>query len=398
MTANKDYFAGKPAVDKVRFLIFRNDEAMAAALKNGEIDAIYNLSPDLAGQLKGQSNITPINAQDGSFTQLTMNTGSGDIGDGHPALEDVRVRQAIAHAIDKDALVSRVLNDLGVPGQSMSVAVAPRWNLEIPEDRQMKFDPAEANRILDDAGYKKGSDGIRTMPDGSKKLSFRFYFPSDDDTYARDAQFIKEWLKDVGINATATPKSEDELTPIENKGQFDLIVWTWTPYADPTAMMSYLTCAQVPAAPDDGRYNDAFYCDPEYDRLFEAQRTELDEPTRIDLVHQALQRFYDQAPYVVLYEQDTVEAYRNDKFEGFVRQPAETGPIIYTQSDPSYALIKPVSAGQGSSAGDTNQAASTSDSSSSSTGIIIAVVAGVVVVVGGGLLIARRRKTADERE
>jgi peptide/nickel transport system substrate-binding protein len=167
--------------------------------------------------------------------------------------------------------------------------------------------------------------------------------------------------------------------------------------------MSYLTCAQVPKKPDDGRYNDAFYCDPEYDRLFEAQRTELDEPTRVDLVHQALQRFYDQAPYVVLYLQDTVEAYRNDRFTGFVRQPAETGPVIYTQSDPSYMLLKPVSGSTGASSsgsgGGTETASASSDSDSgSSTGLIIAIVAIVVVVAGGGIFIARRRQTADERE
>ena len=86
-------------------------------LNNGEIDAIYNLDPDLRCQLDGDDNITPIEAQDGSFTQLTINTGSGDIGNGHPALEDVRVRQAIAHAIDKDALVERVLDGLGVAGR-----------------------------------------------------------------------------------------------------------------------------------------------------------------------------------------------------------------------------------------------------------------------------------------
>jgi peptide/nickel transport system substrate-binding protein len=400
MTANKSYFGGKPAVDKVRFRIFRNDEAMAAALKNGEIDAIYNLSPELAGQLKGESTITPINAQDGSFTQLTINTGSGNVGNGHPALQDVKVRQAIAHAIDKNTLVSRVLKGLGTPGQSMNVAVAPKWNLKIPDNLQMKFNIAEANQILDTAGYKKGSDGIRTMPDGSKKLNMRFFFPSDDATYASDVEFIKEWLQQIGIGTTATPKSEDELTPIENKGQFDLIIWTWTPYADPTAMMSYLTCGQVPAKPDDGRYNDAFFCDPEYDRLFNAQKVELDPTTRVNLVHQALQRFYDQAPYVVLYLQDTVEAYRNDKFTGFVRQPADTGPVIYTQSDPSYSLIKPVSTSSGSSTagGGTSAAPTTSSGSDSNIGLWIAIVAGLVIVAGGGFLIARRRQTADERE
>ncbi len=401
LTANKDFYGGAPAVDKVRFQIFRNDEAMAAALRNGDIDALYNLSPDLADTLKGNANVTRIDAQDGSFTQLTMNTGSGPVGNGHPALADVRVRQAIAHAIDKNALVDRVLNGLGTPGQSMNVAVAPKWNLKVPEDKQLKFDIAEANRILDDAGYKKGSNGIRTMPDGSNPLKLRFYYPADDAVYAGAVQFIKEWLQEIGIATTATPKSEDELTPIENQGKFDLIVWSWTPYTDPTAMMSYLTCGQVPAKPDDGRYNDAFFCDPEYDRLFEAQATELDEPTRISLVKQAQQEFYTQAPYVVLYMQDTVEAYRNDRFTGFVRQPAETGPIIYTQSDPSYLLIKPVSGAptSASTTGDGQQASSSdSGGGSSAAPIIIGVILAVGVIGGVGYGWSRRRKTADERE
>ena len=263
----------------------------------------------------------------------------------------------------------------------------------------MEFDLDEANQILDQAGYARGSNGIRRMPDGSDPLNFRFYFPSDDAVYSRVAQFIKEWLADIGIGTTVTPKSEDELTPIENKGQFDLVVWTWTPYSDPTAMMSYLTCAQVPEEPDDGRYNDAFYCDQEYDRLFNAQRIELDEPTRVNLVHQALQRFYDQAPYVVLYQQDTIEAYRNDRFEGFVRQPAETGPIIYTQSDPSYVLVKPISANTGSAPAMEPRPGRTATTAVTPTpGLIIAIIAGVVIIVGGGFFIARRRTTADERE
>jgi peptide/nickel transport system substrate-binding protein len=399
MTANKNYFAGKPAVDKVRFRIFTNDEAMLGALKNGEIDAVYNLAPALRKELNGQKNITPINAQDGSFTQLVMNTGSGPVGNGHPALEDVRVRRAIAHAIDKQALVDRVLNGLGTVGGSMSVAVAPKWNLDIPADKLIDFNIDEANKELDDAGYTKGSDGIRRMPDGSDPLKFRFFFPSDDSTYSRNAQFIKEWLQQIGIGVTVTPKSEDELTPIENKGQFDLIIWSWTPYADPTAMMSYLTCAQVPQKPDDGLYNDAFFCDQEYDRLFNEQKVELDETARVNQVHEALQRFYDQAPYVVLYKQDTVEAYRNDRFEGFVRQPAETGPIIYTQSDPSYTLIKPISGSTGNSSGSDKTASSSSDDGGgSSTGLIIGIVVVVIIVIGAGVYFARRRTTADERE
>ena len=186
MTANKNYFGGAPKVDTVRFRIFRNDEAMAAALRNGEIDVSYDLAPQLVPTIKGNKNITVSNAKDGSFNQLTMNTGSGPIGNGHPALADVRVRQAIAHAVDKDTLVKSVLKGLGSPGQSMNVAVAPKWNLTVPADKEMDFNIAEANKILDDAGYKKGSDGIREMPDGSKKLNFRLYYPPTTPQYAKE--------------------------------------------------------------------------------------------------------------------------------------------------------------------------------------------------------------------
>jgi peptide/nickel transport system substrate-binding protein len=269
----------------------------------------------------------------------------------------------------------------------MSAAVAPKWTLDVPADQEIAYDVNEANRILDQAGYTRGSNGTRTMPDGWDPLNLDLYFPSDDATYSRVAQFIEEWLGEIGINVTATPKSEPELTPSENTGEFDLVVWAWTPYSDPTAMMSYLTCDQVPEEPDDGRYNDAFFCDEEYDRLFNAQRVELDEDTRVELVHDALQRFYDESPYVVLYKQDTIQAYRNDHFDGFVRQPAETGPVIYTQSDPSYALIEPVGSFTGASSG-----------SDSSTGLIIVIVAAAIIIIGGVFFIARRRKTADERE
>jgi peptide/nickel transport system substrate-binding protein len=101
----------------------------------------------------------------------------------------------------------------------------------------------------------------------------------------------------------------------------------------------------------------------------------------------------------VLYKQDTIEAYRNDRFEGFVRQPAVTGPIIYTQSDPSYTLIKPVSGSTANTGGsDTTAASDSDDGGGSSTGLIIGIVVVVIIVIGAGIYFARRRTTADERE
>ncbi len=398
MTANPDYYAGAPKVGTVRFRVFGNDEAMAGALRNGEVDAVHDLNPQLESTIDG-SNVTPVEALDGTFTQLTMNTGSGPVGNGHPALEDPRVRQAIAHAIDKEELVSKVLKGLGQPGQSVSVSVDPKYNLTVPADKTYNFDIAQANSILDQAGYAKGSNGIRTMPDGTDPLKFRFYYPTSNSVYARDVEFISKWLDQIGIATEVTAKSEDELTPIENTGKFDLVVWSWTPYVDPSPQLSYLTCGQVPETGDDGRYNDAFWCNQEYDALYESQRVELDPAQRIAQIKEAQQILYTEAPYVVLYEPVTLQAYRNDRFTGFVKQPADTGPVIYSQSDPSYMLVEPVVSTSGGGSGDGASGTNDSDDGgSSSTGIIIGLIVAVIVIGGGGYLIARRSRTADERE
>jgi peptide/nickel transport system substrate-binding protein len=396
MTANPGYFAGAPKIGKVRFRVFGNDEAMAGALRNGEVDAVHDLNPQLKGTISG-SNITTVDALDGTFTQLTMNTGSGPVGNGHPALEDPRVRQAIAHAIDKNELVSKVLKGLGEPGQSVNVSIDPKYNLTVPADKTYDFNIATANSILDQAGYAKGSNGIRTMPGGGDQLKFRFYYPTSNSVYSRDVEFISKWLRQIGIATEVTAKSEDELTPIENQGKFDLVVWSWTPYVDPSPQVSYLTCGQVPATGDDGRYNDAFWCNNQYDALYTSQRVELDPAARVQQIKDAQQLVYDDAPYVVLYKPVTLQAYRNDRFTGFVQQPASTGPVIYSQSDPSYPLIEPVATTSGGS-GQSASGSSDSGGGGSSTGVILAVVAAVIVIGGGGLLLARRRRTADERE
>ena len=305
-----------------------------------------------------------------------MNTGSGKIGNGHPALEDVRVRQAIAHAIDKDTLVERVLQGLGSPGQSMNVAVAPKWNLKIPDDKQMKFNLDQANQILDDAGLQ---EGLGRHPHDARRLeeaeaSASSSRPTTTRTPAT-SQFIKEWLQDIGIKATRHAQERGRAHADREQGSVrphHLVVDAVrgpdrddvVPHVRPGARRSPTTVSTTTRSSATRSTTG----------LFNAQKIELDEAKRVDLVHQALQRFYDQAPYVVLYLQDTVEAYRNDRFEGFVRQPAETGPVIYTQSDPSYTLIKPISGSTGSSdssgsGGSTAAPSSDSDGGGSSTGL-----------------------------
>jgi peptide/nickel transport system substrate-binding protein len=163
--------------------------------------------------------------------------------------------------------------------------------------------------------------------------------------------------------------------------------WGWTPFVDPDPMLSYFTCDQIASDPKDptNYYNDANYCDPEYDKLYQQQKVELDRNKREDIVHKMLTRLQQSAVYNVIYTYPDTQAYVKGRFEGFVRQPAKIGPVVYSNTSPSYARLKPVTA------------SASADDGGSSGGIIAAIVA-VVLIAAVAVFFMRRRRTAYERE
>jgi peptide/nickel transport system substrate-binding protein len=383
-TAKDDYFGGAPKIDEIRFRVFDNDETMVAALRNGEIDASSEVDASLFGRLASTKGITTVKADDGSFNMLTINTGSGPVGNGHPALTDKKVRVAIAHAIDKKTLVDKVLKGYGTVGQSMNVALAPRWNLN-PVADPYEFDIAEANKILDDAGYDdSNNDGVREMPDGSKPLKFRYYIRDSSALDTPVSQFVKGWMKDIGIQVDVKVVSEDELTPIENAGTFEFATWAWVPFTDPDAQLSYLTCDALAQEPDDGSYNDAFYCSKAYDDLYAKQRGELVEAERIKQVKEMQQIFYEDVPYVVLFRANSLQAYNSDKFEGFTAVPDPGGPVMVANDFLNYMEVEATGSGGGSGAS-----------------AVVLVVVGVVIALGviiALVMMMGRRRNADLRD
>ncbi len=96
---------------------------------------------------------------------------------------------------------------------------------------------------------------------------------------------------------------DSQLTTIIGKGDYDMFAWGWTPFVDPDTMLSYMTCDQVSADPEDptNYYNDANYCDEEYDRLYEQQKVELDPEKRKEIVHEMLTRWQQSAVYNVIW-------------------------------------------------------------------------------------------------
>ena len=195
MEANKDYWGGAPAIDEVVFRIYSDQEGMKLAMESGEIDFADALTPEVFNQLKGQPNIDTLVATPSSYTNLAYNFK----GTANPALRELTVRQAIAHAIDKQTLVDRVLLGNGSAGDSVLQPIYSRWYEPINgTDLEYKYDPDEARRLLGEAGWTDTNGDGLVEKDG-KTLDFELLAISDLTTSVPLAKLM------VGSRATRKP-------------------------------------------------------------------------------------------------------------------------------------------------------------------------------------------------
>jgi peptide/nickel transport system substrate-binding protein len=394
LKANKSYWGGAPKIDNLVYRIFKNDDAMAQALQKGEIDAVADIGANQFLALKDKPGITTVQATGVSFSELGFNTGAATtdnqpVGDGHPALKDKALRQAIGYAIDQQTIVNKVLRGLGKPGVGVIPPVYTAYKFD-PGASARTFDIAKANSLLDAAGYTKGSDGIRVDPKSGKKLDFRLFGRTEDENSKGVVPYIQDWMNQIGIKTKVQFVTDDKLTDIIAHGNYEMFTWGWGVEPDPGFQLSTFTCDQRDSGtakdPVAG-WSDSFYCNPAYDALYQQQSNEIDPAKRAELVKQMQQMIYDDAPYIVTYYVDSLEAYRSDKWTGVQRQPTDGGNVFFQYGTYSYRNLDLVSAQEDSGGGGL------------ATGVIVGIgVAAAALVAGGVVAFARRRSTADERE
>lgn len=380
LKANKGYWRGAPKYDEIHFIQYKTVDAATQAVTKGEVDLVNRLGAAQFDSLKNNPDVALNKAQGRRFYEVVLNSGAATkdgaaIGDGHPALRDVKVRQAIAKAIDLESMVERVNGGYAELGTGPIPPVFPDFHFTPSTPRA--FDPAAANADLDRAGFTKGADG--------KRFTLRLLGHSGRSYDEQAAEYIKRSLSDIGIGVDVALAKDDLLNETANSGKFDLVFSSWGTNPDPDFILSLHTCGQRPNADGKGGTTDTFFCDQTYDALYAQQLSELDRGKRAEIVKRMQQRFYDQVPAIVLCYENSLEAYRKDKFEGFAVQPDPGGVIMGQNGVWGYYSAKPVAAAKSESGG---------------PGVVIGAVVAVVVVLGGGfLLLARRRGTsAEERE
>jgi peptide/nickel transport system substrate-binding protein len=339
MVKNPNWYGRDNGIDRIVFRVFTNSDAMVAAIQRGEIDAAHDIPFGSYEQLGGDENIEVVDGQQGTFTELALNGMAGGIGDGHPALQDPTVRRAIFHAVNREGLFQRVNLGLGAVGTTMSPSADLSW---IPDlgDENFTYDPDLANEMLDEAGYlDTDGDGVREMPDGSRPLEFRYAERSEGQSSSAIREFMIGFMEQIGVSLVVEAMDNSQLYDVQVRGEYDMFEWGWTPFVDPDPMLSYFTCEQVTTDPDEPGSNDANWCSEEYDALYEQQKVEIDPERRREIVAEMLRLFNREATYLVLTLDPDLQAYRTDRFDGWTRQPAEIGPVLFTNTSPTYANL-----------------------------------------------------------
>jgi len=166
MQANPNFYRGKPAVDEVVFKIYKNQDALGQALIKGEIDFADSLESNVFKSLQGQPGITTISAQYSGFNEVAFNTGAAladgtPVGDGNPLLKDKKLRQALSWAVDKQAMVDKILGGGGSPGTTIIPSMYTALHLD--PANAYSYDPAKVV-------FKAFTEGVVGMRVGGRRI------------------------------------------------------------------------------------------------------------------------------------------------------------------------------------------------------------------------------------
>jgi peptide/nickel transport system substrate-binding protein len=233
-----------------------------------------------------------------------------------PAFADVRVRQALAHAVDRPLLVKTILDGqvdvVNGPIQPLSPAYEP----DVP---RYDYDTTAANRLLEEAGWTRGADGVRTK--GGKRLAFTLITQSGFAIRESVSQSLQQAFRAIGVDMQIKLLDGTSISSVWFKGDFDAMLHWWQMGADPELTL-FFAHDRVPPA---GR-NINFVNDTALSSLLYASDRAIDIDTRNALLRNAQRRIAELAPEIVLYNTAKIDAVPTT-LRGFTGNPTNAGPF-----------------------------------------------------------------------
>jgi len=298
LIANKDYYMeGRPYLSRVIYRIIPSQatiyiELMAKGVDMSRLTAIqYARQTDYPAFKK---DFNKYKFSDNSYTYLGFNLKD-------PRFADKRVRQAFAHAINKQELIDGVLLGLG---QIATGPLRPGTWAYTDKVKRYAYDPAKAKLLLAEAGWKdRNGDGILRNKEG-QPFSFTIRTNQGNDERKKAAELIQQRLKEIGVQTDIqTIEWAAFLKEYIRQKRFEAIVLGWGTTSDPDQYPIWHS-SQNGAE----QLNSISYANPEVDALLEKGRATCHQSERVAVYHRIQEILADDQPYVFLYYPDSLWA------------------------------------------------------------------------------------------
>ncbi len=302
MEANPNYFRGLPKLTRVEYRIIPNRDTVVVQLQTGEIDLWSNAARAYYPRLKALKGFNVLRQPSYGFGHIDFNLT-------HPIVQDVRVRRALSLAIDREVLKQKVGRGLGIVQDGLISKASEFFDPRIGTSKA--HDVASANALLDSAGWKRGTGGMREKDGVKLKIEFASNTGSPDtDT---QIEMIRGWWKEIGAELDRKNYDPALLFALPQNGgiiysgKFDVVVFAW--FLSPSGDLSNLYgCTQIPP----NGQNDVRWCDKKANAAMDAFKLTYDVGEQKKYDETVQEAIAAQVPIYVLQINEDLFAYNSD--------------------------------------------------------------------------------------
>jgi peptide/nickel transport system substrate-binding protein len=312
LRSNHGYYRGRPYIERVVNRIIPDSQTQFLELQSGGIDQM-GLSPL---QYSRQTDTPAFAASFRKYEYLTNSYTYLGYNLQRPMFQDVRVRRALTHAIDKKEIIDAVLLGLGEPATVPYKPGTDWFNRDVPD---FAYDPAKARALLAEAGWKD-TDGDGVLDKDGAPFAFKILTNQGNDQRLKSATVIQRRLKEVGVQVDVrVVEWAAFINEFVDKRNFDAVVLGWSLDPDPD---QYIIWHSSKTAPKE--FNFVTYSNPEVDELLEQGRRTFDRAERKRIYDRFQEILVADQPYTFLYYAKSLPAV-HCRFQGIEPAPAGIG-------------------------------------------------------------------------
>jgi peptide/nickel transport system substrate-binding protein len=297
LTRNDAYWGGAPKIRQAIYVPIVEAQARLVALKTGDIDLTMDVPPDALDELRRDPNVVVAESNSSAVWYVTLNTR-------HPVLKDKRVRQALNHAVNKDAIIRDILRGTAIVSRG---PMSPVYGAYYEENTaRYPHDLEKARALLKEAGYASGFDITFLVPESGSGMQ----------SPVEMATVIQANLAQVGVRAKIQTMEWGAYLR-KYLEQPDMAEMSWNPsIGDPDHMMYMLLSSdRFPPA-----FNAGYYQNDRVDDLLRRGRTTIDEKARVPLYREAQKLVVEDAPWIFIDHGKQVIVHRK-RVQGFKLHP-----------------------------------------------------------------------------